>query len=90
MTISNAPPPPSRIEELIERQLEAMAAALEECFARAREVDPQGDYFGSNRRSEIDSASKIAEHSSHLVAAVAKVRGRFDHRIHVERDKGGG
>jgi len=85
----DTPPPPSRIEALIERQLEAMASAIEDCFTRARDMTPRHDHFGYDRRAEVDLAAKIAEHSAHLVAAVAKVRGRFDHRIHVERDKRG-
>lgn len=78
-------PPPSRIEALIEKQLEAMSAAVEECLRRAGKVEEGAEVWGHIRNEETADAVKLADSCAHLVEAVAKMRGRFDHNIRVER-----
>lgn len=81
--------PPSRIEALIEKQLESMFAAVEECLRRAGKVEEGPDVWGHIRNEETADAVKLADCCAHLVEAVAKMRGRFDHNIRVERKNPG-
>lgn len=82
----HALPPPSRIEGLIEKQLDMMAAAMEECLRRAGKVEEGAEVWGHVRNEETAGAVKLADSCARLVAAMAKMRGRFDHRIRVQRE----
>jgi hypothetical protein len=76
--------PLSRGESELEAQLALMTAAVARCFALA-EGDDRTEY-GTLRQDEYERAARLLALSGSLGAALAKIRGKFEHEIKVMRD----
>lgn len=72
-------------ETLINDQLAACLAAMQDCLANSRKPradDEDGDW----RRMDVEYVGKLMKASARLTAALAKLRGQTRHDIHVTRD----
>jgi len=72
-----------RYEAQLETQLELLTDAMRGSVSRADTVED--DEYGHRRDSHIGQAVKIGTVSAHIVVALSKLGGEFNHNIHVKR-----
>jgi hypothetical protein len=81
-------------EQLLNDQLAACLAAMQDCLAHSR-TPQDDDERGHLRRHDIAYVAKLVKASARLTEALAKLRGDTRHQIYVrhekpDADKGGG
>ena len=75
----------SRMQQLIEQQIAALARGVEDCMNNARAAEPLSladDTRSSERRDAVQMVSSTAE----LLTSIAKLKGEFQHSYHIVRD----
>lgn len=74
-------------ETLLNNQLMACLAAIQDCLTNSRKPKDEDDY-GELRHEEITYVAKLMKASARLTEALAKLKGETRHNIQVTRNVG--
>ncbi len=75
------------VETLLNDQLAACLAAMQDCLAHSRKHTD--DEYGEGRREDAATMARLMKASALLTASLAKLNGESRHTIRVVRDVGG-
>lgn len=75
-------------ERLLQQQLAACLAAMQDCLAHSRR-EHSGDDYGHVRRHDVAYMAKLMKASARLTLALARLKGETRHNVHVTRAPNG-